>query len=229
MPRVLTAKFAVPTGLYREDLPEEMFLDDSLLLRIGATGDARERWRALKQARPLAPSLALWSARIARRELDRETVVVDDVTASGKFTSRGNSFRLHQELLHGLKDRYAALITDWEKQYRLDWASVGPAIRPRGTIAELRLPVPLDEQQIADLLAKLFNCGEPYRLYGVPVRQGTGRYVVKGVDLHTGGKLDFEIHPSSVRAYLYPTTCGNVLARLLTNLQHYHDARVELH
>jgi hypothetical protein len=48
------------------------------------------------------------------------------------------------------------------------------------------------------------------------------------VDLHTGDALDLELTPFFVRVYLTSSSCGNVLARLLTNLQHYHDARVEL-
>lgn len=228
VPRVLTAKFSVPTGLYREELPEEEFLDESLLFRIGANGDARERWRAYRDSEALAPSLALWSARIARREPDRDGAIVDDVTAAGKLTCRGNSFRLHQDLLHGLKNRYAELIVGWEKRYRLGWERHGSSAKPTGITAEITFPVPLDESALENLLGTLFNCGEPYRLYGVPLRQGLLRYVVRGVDLHTGDKIDFEINPTLLRLYLYPTTCGNVLARLLSNLQHYHDARVEL-
>jgi hypothetical protein len=227
-PRVLTAKFAVPTGLYRDELPDDPFLDDSLLLRVGSTGDARDRWEVLRESAPLAPSLALWSARIVRRQPDRDHVVVDDVTADGKLTSRGDSFRLHQEILIGLKDRYAGLIVGWEDRYRLGWQASGDGVRPTGRTADLTLPEPLDEPSLEDLLGKLFTGGEPYRLYGVPVRHVGPRYVVRGIDLHTSDKIDFEIGPDLVRAYLYPSTCGNVLARLLTNLQHYHDARVDL-
>lgn len=228
-PRVMTAKFSMPTGgLYREDLPDEEFLDNSLLFRIGATGDARPRWKDYRESPALAPSLALWSARIARREEDRDLIVVDDVTAVGKATSRGNSFRLHQELLHTLKNLYSDLIVGWESKHRLGWTRNGSSLHPTGSTAVVRLPAPLMEQEIEDLLRKLFNCGEPYRLYGVPVRQSGLRYVAKGVDLHTGDKIDFEMTPDFLRIYLYPSTCGNVLARLLTNLQHYHDARVDL-
>ncbi len=212
VPRTLTAKFSVPTGLYREDLPEDEFLDDSLLLRIGSTGNALRRWQSYRESEALAPSLALWAARIVRRESDRDQVVVDDVTAAGKLTCRGTSFRLHQELLLGLKNRYAELIGEWEERYRLGWSREGLSAKPTGTTADIVLPEGLQEPDLEELLDSLFNCGEPYRLYGVPIRQGTLRYVVKGVDLHTGDKVDFEVGPDIIRVYLYPTTCGNVLA-----------------
>jgi hypothetical protein len=227
-PRVLTAKFSIPTGLYRDDLPEDEFLDDSFYLRIGSTGDARRRLNAYRESEALAPSLALWAVRIARRDADRDQIVVDDVTAGGKITCRGNSFRLHQELVLGLKNRYAELIEDWEATYRLDWESSGNSVRPTGRLAELILPHVLSEADAERLLSVLFNCGEPYRLYGVPVKNGELRFVVRAVDLHTGDKIDFELLSDMLRVYLFPTTCGNVLARLLTNLQHYHDARVRL-
>jgi hypothetical protein len=89
VPRVLTGKFAIPTGLYRDDLPEDEFVDESLFIRIGASGDARARWREYQESDALASSLALWAARVVRREADRDYVVVDDVTAIGKMTCRG--------------------------------------------------------------------------------------------------------------------------------------------
>ena len=228
VPRVVTAKFSMPTGLYQDELLDEEYQDESLYSSIGSTGDARTRLSKYRQSEALAPNLALWATRIARRDSSQDLVVVDDVTASGKLTCRGNSFRLHQELLLGLKARYADMIQRWESTYRLGWEPIGEGVKPTGETAELRLPESLNEDQEERLLQVLFNCGEPYRLYGVPIRNGDQRYIVRAVDLHTGDKIDFELLPDTLRAYLYPTTCGNVLARLLTNLQHYHDARVQL-
>lgn len=226
-PRVLTAKFSIPTGMYQDDLPEEEFRDESLYFRIGSTGNALERWSEFRRAKILAPSLALWTARVVRRQPDRGEVVTEDLTAGGKLTCRGNSFRLHQEFLHGLRSRYAQLITGWEDLYRIGWIPQDRGVRPAGNPAEIPLPKTLDEDSLETLLGAMFNCGEPYRLYGVPVRQGDQRYVVRGVDLHTGDKVDFEINSDLVRVYLFPTTCGNTLARLITNLQHFHDARIQ--
>jgi hypothetical protein len=227
-PRLLTAKFSVPTGLYQDDLPEEEFLDESLFLKIGSTGNALERWNEYRKAKVLSPSMALWAARVTRRRPNRDEIVIEDLTATGKLTCRGNSFGLHQEFLHGLRSRYAQLITNWEGIYRTGWHRQANFARPTGIPAEIRLPAPLDDEGLERLLGSMFNCGEPYRLYGVPVQQGDQRYVTKAVDLHTGDKIDFEITPEVVRVYMFATTCGNTLARLLTNLQHFHDARVNL-
>jgi hypothetical protein len=226
--RLLTAKFSVPTGLYQDDLPEDEFLDESLFLRIGATGNAFERWNKFRETEVLKPTLALWSARVARRQPNRDDVVVEDVTAVGKLTCRGTSFRLHQEFLHGLRSKYSELIVGWEAKYRTGWQQQSGSVIPTGNAAEIVLPESLSSVELEHLLSSMFNCGDPYRLYGVPVQQGTQRYVAKGVDLHTGDKIDFEITPEMIRVYLYPTTCGNSLARLVTNLQHFQDARIDL-
>src|SRR5687768_10994936 len=161
VPRVLTAKFSIPTGIYQDELPEAGYLDDSLLLRIGAVGDVRERWREYQSSHALARGLALWTARIARRDPDpnRDLIAVDDVTAAGKFTCRGNSFRLHQELLWGLKNRYASLVRDWEDRYRLGWVKEGQVARPVGEVADIVLPETLDESALEELLTTLFTCG----------------------------------------------------------------------
>jgi hypothetical protein len=227
--RQMTAKFSVPTGLYQDILPDDDYLDESLVLRIGsATGNALDRWQSFSLNEGVAPSLALWNARVVRHDIELERLAIDDITASGKATARGNSFVLHQEMLITLKNRYAELIKRWEERYRLDWKQEGQGLEPRGTTAVITFPEPLAPPSLERLAEAIFSGGEPYRLYGVPRKQSENRIVVRGIDLHTGARINFELTEGLMRAYLFPATCGNVLARLVTNLQHYHDARVDL-
>lgn len=227
-PRLLSARFATPvtkqsTAELLDDAPSE----DSLFLRVGSSGDASQRWRDFRSAEILAPEMALWSARVARRQSERDLIAVDDITANGKVTSRGNSFRLHQDVMQTLKARYAELIIGWEQRYWIGWQKRGSALLPTGSTAVLRLPNALAQDELERLIAFLFDCGEPYRLYGVPIQQGPARYVVRAIDLHSSDALDLEITAMLLRVYLRDGSCGNVLARLLTNLQHAHDARVD--
>lgn len=229
IPRQMTAKFSVQTGLYQDELADaEGLLDNSLVLKIGASGDATARWRWFESQPAMAPSMALSSTRISRRESDSELWALDDVTSSGKVTARGNSFLIHEELILGLKHRYSELLQQWEGRFRLGWASQSGGVRPFGETALIRFPDPLSVDDLEALLDRMFDSGEPYRLYALPTAQGSGHYVARGVDLHTGDKIDFEITSDFLRAYLSPTACGNVLTRLLTNLQHFLDARVYL-
>ena len=229
VPRVLTTKFAVATGIYQESIPEEEFLDDSLVFRIGALGDARPRLNAYRESPILAANLALWSASIARRWSDGDQLTTSIVTASGKVTARGNSFRLHEEIVDGLRARYADLIEEWEGRFRLRWSETDGRLTPAGETAVIAFPERQSQRSLEQVISVLFSCAEPFRLSGTPIARGdSGHYVVKAVDLHTNHKVDFEITPGFLRAYLHSDTCGNVLARLLTNLQHYVDARITL-
>lgn len=226
-PRSLTAKFAVPSLLYRETITDEDLLKDSLYLRIGSRGDARTRWDQITESGSiLAPQMALWSTKVVRHLDDGASTITSDVTASGKMTSKGTSFRLHQEILAGLRSRYRDMIDAWEQTYRIGWDSKNGGLQPSGAVATLAFPDAKSEGEIETIITQIFSCTEPFRLFGIPAKHGSTRYTIRGIDLHTGDKVDFEITSDFIRTYLYPTTCGNVLARLLTNLQHFVDARI---
>jgi hypothetical protein len=77
------------------------------------------------------------------------------------------------------------------------------------------------------LVHGLFTANEPFRLWGVPERT-PGGWFADAVDLHIGHPLRMDILSDRVRVLLEPETCGNTLARLLTNLQQRLDARAVL-
>jgi hypothetical protein len=224
LPRQLTSKFSVRTGLYQESIPEDLAAD-ALVMKMGGSVD---RWREFRSTPELSRTMALWSARIVRRNEDTDLSADDDITASGKVTARGDSFNIHQELLTVLKNQYAGLIKGWERTFHLDWATDHDGLKPSGKTAVIPFTNRLGEEPLVGLVEALFEGGEPYRLFGSPIRQGPNRIVTRAVDLHTGGRINFEITDSFIRVYLFPQTCGNVLARLVTNLQHFHDARITL-
>lgn len=226
--KVLTAKFAIQTGLYREGLLEDEYEDESLLMRIGASGDARVRWAEYASLPPLAKSLALWSARVVRTEAGSDAKITGDITASGKFTSRGDSFSLHQQMTSVFRSQYKNLVENVETQHRISWSLNRESFYPQGEVAEIRFIDSLTRDELVSLLGSIFNSREPYRLYGNPVERAGSRFVIQAVDLHTAGKLRFEISSTRLLVYLDKSTCGNALVRLLTNLQHYSDARLRL-
>ncbi|MGI8483620.1 MAG: hypothetical protein ACR2OU_05100 [Thermomicrobiales bacterium] len=231
-PRRMTAKFALNTGIYRDSIPEEELGNDSMLFSIGSVGNVLERWRRFREIDELSSMQALWSARGVRRSSpDDDIFSLEEVTAAGKVTVRGNSFLHHEAFLRDLQERYRSLITGWENSFRLGWKQSDSrkyGVTPTGSVAEVYWPFEMDTSDQESLLSVMFNCGEPYRLYGIPQDQGRSRYSIRAVDLHTGDKLDIELLPTHIWVYLSENACGNVLARLLTNLQHYHDARTAL-
>ena len=74
---------------------------------------------------------------------------------------------------------------------------------------------------------KVFSCGEPFRLWGVPIRVAEDFYRVEGFDLHIGNPIQFEIAPEFIRVYMPTGSCGNSVVRLYTNLQHHYDALIQ--
>lgn len=217
-------------GMARPSISEETISEDILangfLLRLSSTADISERWRAFRQNPLTDQSMALWMCRVVRGDDDR--IAIDDVNATGKFTARGDSFRTHSEIVAHVRNRYGKMIEDWETRHRIGWIDSGRGLLPTGVPAEIVFSEARSEEEIEALLALMFDAADPFRLYGVPVRIRSGGFVVNAVDLHTGDKLNFEINARLMRIYLSGDACGNVLARLLTNLQQFYDARLKL-
>lgn len=77
-------------------------------------------------------------------------------------------------------------------------------------------------------VAGLFTSKEPFRLWAVPRKLDQEEWEANAVDLHVGQTLRLEITPRWMRVLLGEHTCGNTLARLITNLQHRFNAESRL-
>lgn len=222
--RQLSSKFNVRTGIYQESVDDDEFLRESLVLRTGS----RENWDRLRRYDILASQTALWSVKLYRSVDGTEDYNVADLSANGKMTSRGVSFGLHQYMLEQIRSKYSNLITTWEETYWLGWRRENGVVRPSGQTAMISFPDELTFDNLANIVAFVANAQEPFRLFGTPIQRPDNRILVKALDLHSADRVDLEFTPTFVRAYLFQGSCGNVLARLITNLQHYVDARIEL-
>jgi hypothetical protein len=79
------------------------------------------------------------------------------------------------------------------------------------------------ERFVTELLA----VRRPFRLWGVPdIVSGVAQ--VEAVDLHIGQRLRFDIGREWLRVYLERGSCGNTVARLISNLQHHFDGALSL-
>lgn len=229
-PRTVSGKFAINTGLYQDSIQDEVFQDESFYLKIGSSGNVMPRWKTFKEAEQFRNLHAIWSARIHRRHgtQDEAPVAIDEVTAAGKVTARGDSFGPHEAILRVFQKNYRELITEWEDKYRISYHASNGGIAVHGEVATIEWHDPLNEVQFQALIRQMFNSGEPYRLYGAPIQSFGNRVSIQTVDLHTGEPLRLELSPRRVWIHLNERSCGNVIARLLTNLQHYHSARCDL-
>lgn len=145
----------------------------------------------------------------------------------GAFVATGTDFHLVAGLLWRTLDSYEAYIRDLEATYRLGvQATEDMGMTIDGDVATIEFPHEVGD--LNALVANLFTCREPFRLWGVPHEVYKGQWEVNAVDLHVGCPLRLELTPRWLRVLLGQGTCGNTLARLVANLQHRFDARTHL-
>ena len=149
---------------------------------------------------------------------------LDDIKYNGKITARGTSFESHITLTTDLYRKYSAEVRRIEKTYSIKHKVDGKGHRIEGQPINLCFLSGIKD--IKEFLKHVFDCSFPFKLWGVPVELAEGYYRVRAVDLHVGSLVDFEINPEFIRVYLPSGACGNTIARLYTNFQHYYDAKV---
>lgn len=170
-----------------------------------------------------AASLTGLGSRVSEPGVGDATVVVD---FSGAFVTGQGSFSVAASAIWNLVRRYEEWVSALENRHRLEVLPLDAnGLKVRGDVATIS--VGRDVEDLDLLVTNLFNAKEPFRLWGVPSRTDGGWYV-DAVDLHVGHPLRVEVLSDRVRVLLEPGTCGNTLARLLTNLQQKLDARAVL-
>lgn len=179
----------------------------------------------LRDKFPGATTLSKVKIKYAVDPSDAGQFTIDDIKFNGKVTARGTSFSSHANLVDSVYRRYIETVTMLEEQYRLSWTSSERRLSLDGQPVSFYFPQP-----IADLDAfaeRVFTGGEPFRLWGTPIRIDENVLRVSCLDLHVGARLRFEITPEFVRMFLLANSCGNTVTRFFTNLQHFYDARIE--
>ncbi|MHB1538921.1 MAG: hypothetical protein ACYCUM_10965 [Solirubrobacteraceae bacterium] len=145
----------------------------------------------------------------------------------GGFVASGNDFHLVAGMLWRTLDRYEYYVHALEERYRLGvTATEEGALEIDGEVATIEFSHEVED--LPALVANLFTCREPFRLWAVPREVANNQWEANAVDLHVGHPVRLEITPLWLRMLLGPDTCGNTLARLVANLQHRFDARTRL-
>jgi hypothetical protein len=195
--------------------------------RVQVEGDAPEELLALASQVPRYAAAASLSAvgSILREPGIGEARVVGDY--KGAFIATGASFDLVAGVLWRTMDRYEEYVTDLEELHQLRIKAVEEiGLELDGDVAVIDFPVEVDDLEY--FVDALFNAKEPFRLWAVPRKVADDEWEANAVDLHVGQTLRLEITPRWLRVLLDGRTCGNTLARLVTNLQHRFHAQTEL-
>ena len=213
-------------GRYAREEPNSGFplREDSpfAALNLKLTGLGAERaLRRLRSAPELRSSMPLASVRVRyHADADYDFFALDDLSFNGRVTARGTSFAMHYDLLTRVTDAYADRLAEAER-LQLRWTA-GAMV---GAPLTFNLPPDVNLPRLVDLV---FSGAEPFRLLGLSNSIEGNYSSITAVDLHAGHRVDFELWPGTLRAYLRGGACANTLLRLESNLQRHLQADVVL-
>lgn len=207
------AEAAVPTKTSRRRSP-------SFRLEISGQWDAAADLQEMEEANILTGRKSLDA--IEFRESDNNGRDINLATYSfGKMVGHGTSLDLHLLYAAGIARAYGAIIRKIEDEFALGWRrdSDGRHIH-RGAPFVIRFPPELVVDDLQQLAESIFRPSKPFRLFALFSSSSDRRIDIEAIDLHTMDPLSLEVTREWMRVYLPEKSCGNVVARLFTTLQH---------
>ena len=157
----------------------------------------------------------------------------ESVRRWGAFAAHGEQFTHHAQFVQTVITRYAGLVESIEAlSLRFDPlnAATVQGTDPGGA-SFAGMPIGIRfSRPIPDLPAfcdELFSSRAPFRLWGQPAVTDE-EALVEAVDLHVGQRIGIELGHDWMRVYLYAGSCGNTVARLISNLQTRFDGALTL-
>jgi hypothetical protein len=194
--------------------------------RVRFEGEAPEGLLALLGSDPTyagATSVTAIGSRVGDVNVGVAQVVAD---YRGAFVTAAGDFEVAANAIWRLVDQYEQFVRGLEARYRVVFEPLeADGLTVEGDVAVIAFGREVDVER---LVGGLFLSKEPFRLWAIPRQVDDYEWVADAVDLHVGQPLRLEFSPTEVRVMLEPETCGNTLARLLTNLQQHLDARSQL-
>lgn len=165
----------------------------------------------------------------------------ESVRRWGAFAAHGDDFSHHAQFVQLVIGRYAHLVETIEA-LALGFEPLRPAdavVNYLGASSEdiqsgasiSGTPIGIQFARTIDnvpaFCEELFSSRAPFRLWGRPVL-ADDYALVEAVDLHVGERLSIEIGHDWMRVYLLAGSCGNTIARLISNLQTRFDGALSL-
>jgi len=196
-----------------------------LKMQLWGGSDTAELYNLLKENPQFYDKVVLSKVRLKEfGDSNKEMFALQDLKYIGKFTTRGTDFSTHVATLSFVRSEYEKKIRSIENTYALRWKETEHG----GTVLEgfaIHFIPNGFELPVQRLTERILDGTTPFRLLGFTSAQNDSSAVAEVVDLHTGGELSFEIYPDLVSVYLPENTCGNTIARIYTNLQHFFNGR----
>lgn len=153
--------------------------------------------------------------------------VKESISRDGKFTlTKGDSIDSHLLAVDTIKNRYSQVIQTLERDYRINISNKENGYNVKGTYSVIILQKKIENVEL--FLNHFISGNQPFRIFGLPKVVTKNFASIFAIDLHTYHKFNMEITQDSIRVYLYKNSCGNLLTRLMTNLQQYYDSQTKL-
>lgn len=156
-----------------------------------------------------------------------------DFYENGKATNRSASFRDHRLHVQYVAKAYESLLRGTEQivwETSDDHASTGPmGSVVAGSPVCVRFERPLSVSVFERWIESTFSRHNRFRLWGHPIKLGPTKVHVYGMDCHLWQPISMELTSTGCTFMLPRGTCGNVVHRLVTNLQRYIDPGATVH
>ena len=159
---------------------------------------------------------------------DRRDYTVSNVYYWGKVVTRGTWIGGHLATVDSITANYRRVVEQIEQEFALGWTAEGDGYVHKGKPFEFHLPSHAAILDLGRFVQLVFSSTKPFRLFGIPEWRSRTRIDVSAIDLHSGDPVDFEITERQIRVYLPVGSCGNVIARLYTNLQRSANSEFDL-
>jgi len=152
-----------------------------------------------------------------------------DFYDNGKVTNRSGNFRDHRSHIVYIQRIYDELmkITENKAWYSIQKKSIttpGAFQRLVGAPVSIKFSENLSKETFDYWIKSTFGrIRNRFRLWGNPIRLGSQKVHIYGVDKHLWQPIFMEITDKHLNAIIPKGTCGNIVHRLVTNIQRYID------
>jgi hypothetical protein len=188
-------------------------------------GGAKDILKSLRSNQPIEQGVSVSS--IGINHFVEGGYCKENISNFGKFTlMKGNSIDSHFNIVEKIKNDYSKIIELIETNYRLDLEKNGGGLTLSG--GPIFIDFNNEFENIEGLINIMFSGKMPFRLSGIINKESDSFYSIYGIDLHSNDLVNFEISPQWIAIYLNHASCGNVVTRLVTNIQTYITSKIKV-
>jgi hypothetical protein len=153
--------------------------------------------------------------------------VKTDIFKDGRLRARsGDSIESYLSEVELVVEYYSGVISNIERDYVVEYGYSENYCTIQGTYSVIEFSSPL--ASLTQFAETLTSGNEPFRIWGLWRQVDEDMIRIKGVDQHTNTPLELELMPSEMRVILGKGSCGNLVTRLLTNIQSHYDSNCSL-